>query len=96
MINLQINFRLLQYVREEDCLDQIIDYRFGYDLSILDNGLKNNFKVNLNQDYGKCFRFNSGKNLSNHSIPTKNSTIGGRNDFLKVSFNTTKTIGLGS
>jgi len=78
--------------REDDCLDQIIDYRFGYDISSLDNGLKNNLEIFLNQDYGKCFRFNSGKNLSNHSIPAKNSTIGGRNDCLKLSFNTTKTI----
>ena len=30
--------------------------------------------------YGRCFRFNSGKNMTNHTIPIKNSTYGGQLD----------------
>jgi hypothetical protein len=34
---------------------------------------------------GVCYRFNSGKNMSGHSIPIHNSTVGGRDgiDFFK-------------
>ena len=35
--------------------------------------------------YGRCFRFNSGKNMTNHSIPIKNSTSGGEYDFYQIS-----------
>ena len=34
--------------------------------------------------YGKCFRFNSGKNMTNHSIAIKNSTSGGIHDFYQI------------
>ncbi len=34
--------------------------------------------------YDKCFRFNSGKNMTNHSIPIKNSTSGGEFDFYRL------------
>ena len=74
-----------------NCLDQINNSRFGYDFSLNDE-LKNNLESFFNQQHGQCFRFNSGKNLRNHSIPTKNSTIGGRNDCLKIALNTTRNI----
>ena len=41
---------------------------------------------------GRCFRFNSGKNMRNHSIPIKNSTIGGRDDGFYLKLNTSFTI----
>lgn len=53
--------------------------RFGYDFDVGTNP-DNHFEAFISEDFGKCFRFNSGKNLSNHSIPIKNSTIGGRDD----------------
>jgi hypothetical protein len=38
------------------------------------------------KDYGTCFRFNSGKNMFNKSIPFLYSTIGGRDDFIQIIF----------
>jgi len=52
---------------------------FGYDENIMSN-LGNHFESFYSQDYGQCYRFNSGKNLSGHSIPILNSTIGGIDD----------------
>ena len=37
------------------------------------------------------FRFNSGKNMTNHTIPMKNSIIGGRNDYFWLSVNLTRS-----
>jgi len=37
--------------------------------------------------HGKCFRFNSGKNISNHSIPFFNSTLGGKDDSFYLKLN---------
>ena len=34
---------------------------------------------------GKCYRFNSGKNMTNYSIPIKNSNFGGFYDFYDLS-----------
>ncbi len=69
-------------------LSQLISHeiRFGYDYSI-GTDPANHFESFSNQDYGICYRFNSGKNLTGHSIPIKNSTIGGRDDsfLLRVS-----------
>jgi len=36
---------------------------------------------------GVCYRFNSGKNFSGHSVPILNSIIGGRDDSLKLRIN---------
>ena len=40
----------------------------------------NNFEPFYTDVYGKCYRFNSGKNLTGHSIPLLNSIVGGRDD----------------
>ncbi len=50
------------------------------------NGIdpSNHFESFYTVQYGKCFRFNSGKNMSNHSIPIKNSTYGGQLDSFKL------------
>jgi len=40
----------------------------------------NHFESFYTVQYGKCFRFNSGKNMTNHTIPIKNSTYGGQLD----------------
>ena len=36
------------------------------------------------KDYGTCLRFNSGKNVNNHSIPFFYSTIGGPSDYIEI------------
>jgi len=59
--------------------------KFGYDDSIGSNPY-NHFESFISQDYGQCYRFNSGKNMSNHSIEIKKSTIGGRDDSLELYF----------
>lgn len=53
--------------------------RFGYDPTVGTNP-ENHFQEFYSEEYGKCFRFNSGKNMTNHTIAIKNSTIGGRDD----------------
>jgi len=59
----------------------------------------NNIKLNakfffekFNTFRGDCFRFNSGKNISNHSVSILNSTIGGRDDGLYFLLNSTDTL----
>jgi len=61
--------------------------RFGYD-SILERKkyVYENFESFKRQDSGICFRFNGGKNSSNHSIPFKNSTIAGIDNGLTLIF----------
>ena len=60
--------------------------RFGYN-SEISKDPNNHFEAFMSDDYGICYRFNSGKNLSNHSIPIKNSTIGGRDDCFYLNIN---------
>jgi len=62
---------------------------FGYEDP---KSLKNDLESFFSTLKGRCFRFNSGKNMSNHSIPTKNSTIGGRDDGFYLKLNTSFTI----
>lgn len=62
---------------------------FGYeDPKSLSNDLESFFSTLK----GRCFRFNSGKNMSNHSIPSKYSSIGGRDDGFYLKLNTSFTI----
>ena len=60
--------------------------RFGYDFSI---GMETDqhFSEFTSQELGRCFRFNSGLNMNNDTIPIKNSTIGGRDDFFWLEIN---------
>jgi len=62
---------------------KLVDMRFGY-VKINDpfDHLETFFTSN-----GRCFRFNSGKNLSNHSIKIKKSIIGGRDDCFSLKIN---------
>ncbi len=50
------------------------------------NDVLNSFEQFTSILYGPCFRFNSGKNMRNESIPIKNSNIGGRDDSLDFKF----------
>ena len=58
----------------------------------LTNEWENHFEIYNDASYGKCFRFNSGKNVQNESIPIKYSRKSGMNDgfWLKVYLNTTR------
>ena len=53
--------------------------RVGYDPAI-----NTDFELFKSEERGICFRFNSGKNMSNHSIPIKYSIIGGKDDCFKL------------
>ena len=58
---------------------------FSYD----DDCLKNpddHFEMFYSDNYKTCFRFNSGINFYGNKIEIKNSTIGGRDDSLRLSF----------
>ena len=57
----------------------LIQCIFNYDTACLENP-GHFFEAYNDPTYNRCFRFNSGKNLSNHSIPILSSTIGGKDD----------------
>jgi hypothetical protein len=48
----------------------------------LTNEWENHFETYFDSVYGKCYRFNSGKNMTNQSIPIKYSKKSGYNDGL--------------
>jgi len=56
---------------------------FSSDAGVSDDP-DNHYESFISPYYGKCFRFNSGKNMTNHSIPIKNSTSGGEFDFYQL------------
>ncbi len=53
--------------------------QFGYDQTCKQS-LNSYFESYESLKYGKCFRFNSGLNMTAHSIPLLYSPIGGRDD----------------
>ena len=61
------------------------DSRFGYE-KVDTESIKNSFELFTSQSYGRCYRFNSGINMMNQSVPVKNSIIGGRDDSLYLKF----------
>jgi hypothetical protein len=62
---------------------QIRSSVFSSDTGVSDDP-DNHYESFISPYYGKCFRFNSGKNMTNHSIPIKNSTSGGEFDFYQL------------
>jgi hypothetical protein len=65
--------------------DIIIRLSFGYDENLIQNP-ENYFDSFHSIDYGRCYRFNRGKNMTNHSVPIFNSNIGGVDDALAIEF----------
>ena len=63
----------------------ILGSRFGYDLMTTEDVL-NSFENFTSVLYGPCYRFNSGINMRNETVPLKNSIIGGRDDSLDFKF----------
>jgi len=53
----------------------ILQCQFGYDQTLINN-LEDNFQLFYSY-LGQCYRFNSGKNLTNHTVPFRYSYIGG-------------------
>jgi len=47
---------------------------------------QNHIESYSDSEYGRCYRFNSGLNMSNHSIPIKKSIRGGLDDGLWLNF----------
>lgn len=64
----------------------IVECSFGYDNNCK-NDPDNYFEPFYSSYYGKCFRFNSGKNVTNNSIPLLYSTIGGSDDSFDIKLN---------
>lgn len=61
--------------------------RFGYSSILnLTYFINQYFERFQSSQYGTCFRFNSGKNMINRTVPFLDSTIGGRDDCLKLVF----------
>ena len=66
-------------------LSQVIEkFSFVQNENMMYN-LGNYFESFYTYTYGTCFRFNSGKNLTNHSVPILISTIGGQDDAFALS-----------
>jgi amiloride-sensitive sodium channel subunit alpha len=64
--------------------DVIIRLRFD---TIDEANFSNLFEEFYDPVYGKCFRYNSGKNLYNETIDILNSTTSGSSNGLKIEFN---------
>ena len=47
--------------------------KFTFKNEELKDDMQNHFESYTDTAYGKCYRFNSGKNISNQSIPIKTS-----------------------
>ena len=62
---------------------QLINASFDSDRSVKKDP-DNHFEAYVSPLIGRCFRFNSGKNMSNHEIPIKNSIQGGRFDSFQL------------
>jgi len=56
---------------------------FNYDESCLSEP-NEHFEAFYSSNFGKCFRFNSGRNMRGDSIPILNSSIGGRDDSFRL------------
>jgi len=54
----------------------------------LSDDLQNHIELYNDSSFGKCYRFNSGLNMSNHTIPIKRSRRGGPSDGLHIYLNT--------
>ena len=74
------NFQLeLDYFKDNGLKKTIKDCRFNYDDKCKQN--PENFFIGYeDSEFGSCYRFNSGKNMSGHYIPVVSSTVGGKDD----------------
>ena len=59
---------------------------FWFNMKDLTNEWENHFEIYNDSSYGNCYRFNSGKNVQNESIPIKYSKKSGIDDGLTIEF----------
>jgi len=64
---------------------------YNSDVDVTENP-ENHHEQFMTPYYGKCYRFNSGRNMTNHSIPIKNSYSGGPYDSYWLSINETESL----
>jgi hypothetical protein len=64
-----------------------VNYLWFNNNELLDD-LYNHIELYNDNSFGKCYRFNSGLNMSNHTIPIKRSRRGGLSDGLHLNLNT--------
>jgi hypothetical protein len=57
-----------------------------FNMKDLKNEWQNHFEIYNDSSYGKCYRFNSGKNVLNESMPIKYSKKSGIDDGLAIEF----------
>ena len=77
------------YGPDEDIIKSIYWCGFNLNGSCYSDGTENHLEL-FQTFLGKCYRFNSGINMKNKSIPTMNSTIGGRDDSFILNLKKTK------
>ncbi len=66
-----------KYFNGKELTTLISSCEFSYDTRCKENSEKY-FEEYNDLDFGKCFRFNSGKNMLNETIPILKSTIGNK------------------
>ena len=71
----------------------IVECWFNYDKSCYDHP-ERYFESFFSTNLGLSYRFNGGKNMSNHSVDFLNSTIGGRDDSFRLKLKNTAGITL--
>lgn len=64
---------------------------FNYDQSCRKNP-ENYFEAYEDDDYGTCYRFNNGKNMTGQSVSFYYSTIGGMDDSLNLVINSSQSL----
>ena len=72
-------------LKAEEYFEEFYTDSYGKYIRILFKLLK--FFHNFKFIEGRCFRFNSGKNMAGYSVPFFNSTVGGRDDSLYMWLN---------
>ena len=64
-----------------------IRFKKSYDFSEdMKKELEKNFEIYTDTYYGKCYRFNSGKNMLNQSIPIKYAKLAGKEARFRIKF----------
>ncbi len=72
----------------------LLEFKFNY-RNLLANW-KNHFEIYTDTSYGRCYRFNSGKNTSNQAIEIENSKKNELFDGLQLKFYSNTTFDFGS
>jgi len=86
----EAEFPTVSFCSEEDSDFDFKLLYFTFKNEDLKNEWQNHFESYTDATYGKCYRFNSGKNMSNQTIPIKR-TISGLNEgfWLNLYYNST-------